>query len=790
MTTSGSENKKENKQQCDIILAGCDCMNYIKDNTLLVIPNNKKNTKLNHLNNEKLVGVKLIDFNELRDNLYFKYDEKAIYYLMNKYNIKYEVAEIYLNNIYYIEEKKYNIESLEKLVKIKEELIEKKLLIYNPYYETYLKTKNIVIYYNNITKYQSKIIEELKKITNVEIYKDNQTQHPLKKCYNFETLEEEVSYVAEEICKLITNNVDIKNIKLLNVTSEYYEIIKRIFTFYHLPVDLNNTTLYETFTSNVFLKTLKESNVIKALEKIIDSELYDQFLAICNKYSWCENPFYLIEHELKQIKLKSSIKGIQTNNITDTNNYYFLLGFNSNYPKTKKDEDYLSDNIKQLLNIDTSFEENKKIKEDTINELKSLPNLLITYKNKTNNSECYPSTLITELNIEIINKSFDYSKYSNKKNKIDLTKSYDLYMKYGTNTNSLKLNSIYKLPYLKYDNSFKGLEQTKLLKKINNELKLSYSSIDNYYKCAFKFYLNNILKLNLDDDTFNRDIGTFFHYILSVCFNDDFNFENEVKENLKNINIKSEKQRFFINKLIKDLEFVVNTIKEQMKYISLDKSLYEQKIYLNFDNNIKVTFSGIIDKVLYKEHNGYKYGIIIDYKTGNPSTNIDNIENGINLQLPIYLYLLEENYKDIKIVGLYYQKLLQGIPSREKDYYKQKQDALKLIGYTYDSEDIINLIDNNYEDSNLIKGMKKSKNGFYSYTKLLNDNKLQEIKTIADKKINESIENILDCNFKINPKKINKESTCKNCIYVNICYKEEKDYIYIDTKGSEENEVD
>ena len=48
---------------------------------------------------------------------------------MNKYNIKYEVAKVYLDNIYYIEDITYNSNKLNFLVNIKKELLDNNLLI-------------------------------------------------------------------------------------------------------------------------------------------------------------------------------------------------------------------------------------------------------------------------------------------------------------------------------------------------------------------------------------------------------------------------------------------------------------------------------------------------------------------------------------------------------------------------------------------------------------------------------------------------------------------------------------
>ena len=58
-----------------------------------------------------------------------------------------------------------------------------------------------------------------------------------------------------------------------------------------------------------------------------------------------------------------------------------------------------------------------------------------------------------------------------------------------------------------------------------------------------------------------------------------------------------------MKKLKEELRFIIDTINKQNSFNSLDKSLYENKIYINKEGNIKLTFMGIIDKLLYKEEN-------------------------------------------------------------------------------------------------------------------------------------------------------------------------------------------
>jgi len=83
----------------------------IKDNSIIIC---NSNYKINILKNiKKLINIKFMSMDEFIKSYYFDYDEKTILYLIKKYNIKYEIALEYLNNLIYIEDKKYNIEKLD-----------------------------------------------------------------------------------------------------------------------------------------------------------------------------------------------------------------------------------------------------------------------------------------------------------------------------------------------------------------------------------------------------------------------------------------------------------------------------------------------------------------------------------------------------------------------------------------------------------------------------------------------------------------------------------------------------
>ena len=69
----------------------------IEDNSIIICNNNYKEQILKNM--KKIVNIKFMTIEEFIKNYYFSYDEKAILYLIKKYNINYDIALEYLNNL-------------------------------------------------------------------------------------------------------------------------------------------------------------------------------------------------------------------------------------------------------------------------------------------------------------------------------------------------------------------------------------------------------------------------------------------------------------------------------------------------------------------------------------------------------------------------------------------------------------------------------------------------------------------------------------------------------------------
>lgn len=773
------------------------------NNKILIINDYAKNTLLKKIN--KLLNIKIITLSELKKNYIYDYDYKSVLYVSNKYNCIPSIARKYIENTYYINNE-YKNKKIELLTKIKNDLEENNLLIKNNLYRKFLNNKDIVLYnLKYVDKYYLNIIEELSSTNNIITY-NVEKETSIKKIYRCNNSEEEISFVCSKICELIKSGIDINNIKLTNVKSDYTYIIRKTFKLFNIPINIKSD---ESIKSTMIVKKFKElynENISEVMDKIselitnnYEKDIYKSILNVVNKYSDSnymdvkEILFDDIDNiKIKRDELKNAVNIIDfKSDLISDNDYVFLINFNEGIiPINHKDEDYLNDIEKNNLGIDTSFTLNEKETNEVIETIKTTNNLILTYSEYNQNNKIYVSSAYSSdiLEEEKVNLNFNNS---NNYNKLRLLSEKDDNNKYGTlSSDLLTLSAHYKdEPYLTYNNKYKKISNNKLKNYLNKGLTLSYSSMNTFYQCSFRYYLDNILRVNKYEERFDAVLGSIFHEILSECFiNDDYdvilNYEKLISESTYPFN---ESEKFFLENLKNELLLIIDTIKEQLKYTSLKQSMYEKEIKIDISSDVKVTFKGFVDKILYDEFNGEKIVVIIDYKTGNPLLNINNSIYGLDMQLPVYIYLIKNEIKNVRIGGFYLQKILSNVSNIQK-----RKESLKLQGYSNEDIDILEKVDSSYENSCVIKSLRTTQNGFYSYSKIINDEQIDTLYNIVESKVKEARDKILNTEFDINPKEMDdKNIGCKFCKYKDICYMTSRDIVKlkkIDNVFSEVND--
>lgn len=770
------------KSKSIIIIGGNMLEKYLQNDLLIVCPNKIKMRILNRYCNQ-LTSFKFMTKEEFKSHYFFSYDNQAILYLMEKYHYHIDVAKTYLENLYVVDlNKEYKSKKLIFLKELKRELIMNQLLQIDPLFSDYLKTKKIIVLgYGVLEKYEEKMFCDADIIKN-EMKK---LDIPVFAC---DTLEEEILFVIEKILQLVKQKVELNQIYIANITDEYLYPMKKLFSYFHIPIQLDmKECIYGTKIVKDYLTTKKipafktkiSSKLVEVINNLVelkDSKYYQDFLIEKLKHTYLKpqsskNEVHIINLEEEQI---------------GDNDYLFVVGFNQDsMPKIYKDEDFITDKIKQEVDLYQTKDKNKMSKEHIIGILSNTKNLYLSYKKRSNFNYYLPSSFIEELNLEVIPYNGNKIYTSNLYNKIFLTHLLDLYYKYGETSLLLKkLMSHYSLDYDTYNNQFTRIHSTNIRNYMNNSLRLSYTSLNTYNLCAFKYYISYVLKLKPSEDTFFMFIGNIFHYIFSIMYHEHFSFDREWNKYLDKYDL-SVKERVLLENLKEKLKEDISIIKDLEMLSSYKDILTEEEITIKLKGKENVFLTGKIDKIMYKKDLEDTYFSLVDYKTGNINTDIGNMKYGLNMQLPIYLYLLSNSklFTSPIFTGMYFQKVLYPNLKWEsnKSLDNMKKNNLKLQGYSTDSLENLEFFDRSYENSEWIRGMKINKDGSFSKnSKVLSDSEIYNTLKYTKKMIEECTDHILNGDFSINPKIVDKKKACDNCNFKDLCFVNPKNFIYLE----------
>ena len=215
------------------------------------------------------------------------------------------------------------------------------------------------------------------------------------------------------------------------------------------------------------------------------------------------------------------------------------------------------------------------------------------------------------------------------------------------------------------------LDSLVLDKIFSNDIYLSASKIEVYNKCPFSYFCRHVLKLSklqkAELDVLQR--GTIVHYVLEkvlktfgekISFADREEIEtnihlamNEYLQNIKGYQyLQIPRFEFLFKEIEKMLCHLILHISNEFKNSDFVPKAFELNISdydgdvpalkLDFSKDKRAIITGQIDRVdIFKDADGNEFVRVIDYKTGNPNLNIKNVEYGLDMQLPVYIYLLK-----------------------------------------------------------------------------------------------------------------------------------------------------
>ena len=202
-------------------------------------------------------------------------------------------------------------------------------------------------------------------------------------------------------------------------------------------------------------------------------------------------------------------------------------------------------------------------------------------------------------------------------------------------------------------------------------VRLSASRMDQVKSCHYAYFLKYGLKAQarkpagLDAP----EAGTFVHYVLEHVLSEAKRLggvsavdadqirslaraasEQYIRENIGGLEDKTPRFRYLFRRLANSAEQVVEQMVEELQSSDFQPIAFELGFGRNETlppvqlkvNGVQVSISGFVDRVDGWEHNGRLYVRVMDYKTGHKSFDLTDVWHGLNLQMLLYLFTLEE----------------------------------------------------------------------------------------------------------------------------------------------------
>ena len=211
-----------------------------------------------------------------------------------------------------------------------------------------------------------------------------------------------------------------------------------------------------------------------------------------------------------------------------------------------------------------------------------------------------------------------------------------------------------------------------------DDISLSQSKIDQYVRCPFAFHQKYVLHLNEGQsaDFSSKEIGTFIHDLLEHFLqNHDITkplSENELQQLVKRAAedylaritpegfVHGAQMQHIFSRLCDATLQILHSLADEFAQSEFRPVLFELPIGFPGDVHLppltfhlpdgkKSTLRGFIDRVDAYVKDGDIYVRVVDYKTGKKKFSEDELADGINLQMLLYLNALLHADGDVKI---------------------------------------------------------------------------------------------------------------------------------------------
>ena len=288
---------------------------------------------------------------------------------------------------------------------------------------------------------------------------------------------------------------------------------------------------------------------------------------------------------------------------------------------------------------------------------------------------------------------------------------------------------------------------TDLFKK---DMSLSASRVDNYYHCAFQYFC----RYGLGAEPRKRatlganHYGTIIHYVLEQLLkeSDKATFVALTRDQLHErvdhwlayyadselggLDDKTTRFQYLYRRLTLTLYDVAERLQDELKVSDFVPSDFELSIgneaevesyTLDLPDGGTLAVRGSVDRVDLCEKDGKTYVRVVDYKSGGKEFELSDILYGLNLQMLLYLFTIEQNgtgkYEDAVPAGILYYPAKRATgtttrrdaPKEEASFDKQAKD--KQNGLLLFDTDVLDAMEHGLEGNFIPIKQKRSKDG-------------------------------------------------------------------------------
>ena len=780
------------------------------EGVLIISPREKSDELLKFRKEFPEIDFSFMDLKEAEELFLNQSDSRALRFLLEKgYSL--EEAKDILSALRYFKGPHLEDEKLKELSDNYKELSDSSFLFRHAYPERSFAGKNVVV----SSYLPSKHIDNFfKGLPIASLTYEEKERHNVPPCYVFKDPFVELHYVFNRIARLIDDGVSPDDIYIANIDDGYSYILPVMAKAYGFSIaPFSKRRLFDLPLGQRFLSLIDDGSLETAIASIkaeyqgdpnVDSLERKMLEVTCLSLAkGIQRTIYsdaLKATSEKHAPIKNAVRVLNGGRIPSFSHVFYLNFSLGKAPHLSKDDGYLSDKEAAIIGAPTSSEKNLEAENNLISDVLSGSIEMLSRTRYSFEGETFPSPLIGKAlpngkeiqEAEAPSLDYEYSK--------DFT-AFEL-----ANLLDIKADYLIDNPKIDYLKNEKKAEGTYIWRDFNpkferfdaglsdKDMVHSYSALDTYFECPFRYYLAKVLKIDDSEISFSARLGDIAHGMFELAYRDEnLSFEEayslSLKKDLESYGPLNAKEEFFVNRTKSVLERAFNFQKDITSQTKNPTHYCEDKVDIDLGPKTRLTCR--IDRATVYGEASDKL-VITDYKTGSFHFDESLVEHGLGLQLPIYSFAAHESprYCDKQIVGLFISRILPSSAIHDKrSIEKFYGDAFKLNGiFLKDVQAITGFAGTSLDH---IAGSKIKNDGQFQYeTAVREASVFENISIEAERQILKADEAIRKSEFPISPvdAKGKKESVngCDYCPFRDCCYRKDEDYRRIHVQSAKE----